>query len=139
MSTAYTPHATAATAVNTRNRRRSNSSAPAAIVVAVRPPETNLAAMITCPPRSRSNRCAHSSARRRRGLRHNRSPSRRSANLPIAYDMLSPTNAPTAAMATTSTRFGAPVRAKTPAVMTTLSLGTSGKNPSIADTRNTIT
>ncbi len=46
--------------------------------------------------------------------------------------MWSPTKAPSAATTMTPARFGSPVAAKTPAVTTRLSLGTIGKNASIA-------
>ncbi len=46
--------------------------------------------------------------------------------------MWSPANAPTAATPITANTFGSPVAAKTPAVITRLSLGTTGKKASIA-------
>jgi hypothetical protein len=48
--------------------------------------------------------------------------------------MLSPTNAPVLAQRITKRRFRSPELATTPPVMTAVSLGTMGKNASIADT-----
>ena len=48
--------------------------------------------------------------------------------------MLSPTTAPALALRITPSSQRSPLEARFPAVMTTLSLGTNGKNASIADT-----
>src|SRR5215217_6116868 len=50
--------------------------------------------------------------------------------------MWSPRNAPAAAATMIPARFGSPLAAKTPAVMTRLSLGTIGKNASSAANAN---
>ncbi len=52
----------------------------------------------------------------------------------MAYETWSPTSAPNAAVTITATRFGSPPAAKTPAVITTVSPGTAGKNASTAVT-----
>ena len=49
---------------------------------------------------------------------------------PMAYEMWSPTSAPAAATRITAGRYGAPEAANTPAVITAVSLGTTGKKPS---------
>jgi hypothetical protein len=55
---------------------------------------------------------------------------------PIAYETWSPTNAPSAATAITAARFGSPPAANTPAVITIVSDGTTGKKPSMTAIAN---
>ena len=55
------------------------------------------------------------------------------AHFPMKYEMLSPTIAPPAALAITRSSTRSPLAARLPAVITTVSLGTSGKKASIVD------
>ncbi len=48
----------------------------------------------------------------------------------MVYETWSPTSAPAAATRITAGRYGAPEAANTPAVITAVSLGTTGKKPS---------
>lgn len=75
-------------------------------------------------------RRAHSTPARRRPPAGSRSSSRAPPPRPRAYDTWSPISAPAAATTITAGRYGAPEAANTPAVMTAVSLGTTGKNPS---------
>ena len=59
------------------------------------------------------------------------------SQVPRPYEMLSPTIAPVEAQRITSGRLRSPAPASTPAVITTVSLGTSGKNASIMATAKT--
>ena len=71
-------------------------------VTAVRPPGMYRAITRISPPRSAIAVRAHPIARARRARSGNRSP----AALPNAYEMWSPTNAPTAATAISGSRSG---------------------------------
>ena len=57
---------------------------------------------------------------------------------PIQYETLSPQTAPTAAARMTRPMLRSPLPARTPAAITVASLGTIGKNASIAETAKTI-
>ena len=57
---------------------------------------------------------------------------------PRPYEMLSPTKAPAAAAAIAITTFRSPAPASTPAVIATVSLGTTGKNASSVAITNTM-
>ena len=85
------------------------------------------------PPRSSISLCACLKARCFFEPSSARSISFAPAVRPMKYEMWSPTNAPAAAARMIGTRLGSlPLAANTPALITRLSLGTIGKNASIA-------
>src|SRR5215208_1327208 len=87
--------------------------------------------MMIGAPRS-SSRCLPLATSLLRRLSSDASRSQRSpAKRPMKYEMWSPANAPAAAKTMIPTSSGWPLAANTPALITSVSLGTMGKNASI--------
>jgi hypothetical protein len=111
---------------------------PGVRVTAHRPPGIKRAIAISSPPRSVNWRPAHSIRRRDFSPPKKRLTTRVPKRRPIQYALLSPRNAPAAAAGTIIARLRSPALATTPAVITAVSLGTTGTTASSSASRNTI-
>ena len=95
-------------------------------VSAVRPPGMNRAVISSSPPRALICWWAHAILAANFGRRSARRWSRPLAFMPSRNAVLSPRNAPRAAVAITISRFWWPWLAATPPMITHVSLGTTG-------------
>src|SRR3954452_6970793 len=116
--------------VSRKKRRHGYSVRPHMNIVAVRPPGMNLATRISVVPCSSRFRSTHFKLRCPRSPRNNHSDNRVPNTRPSPYVKLSPAHAPSAPATRTSSILRSPDAARTPPVITAVSLGTSGKNAS---------